>query len=190
MLISKEIPLEVNDVIEAINGRQNLPWNNGRINDYSNFDILQKLFKYINSGVSRQEYFYQGKVFRIHSSHTTLESYVDRNRERIISKINDDGSCRVLPLTDYSDTVVAFSKNHDFTRKCFYKVYDRLQAVMFYCDTGKMFGIDINAFLKKYNAQNERFEEEQEILFPLQKEYVIKEYCCTPNQFNYYLRNI
>ena len=44
MLISKEIPLEVNDVIQAIYERQNLPWNNGRINDYSNFAILQKLF--------------------------------------------------------------------------------------------------------------------------------------------------
>lgn len=190
MLISKEIPLEVNDVIQAIYERQNLPWNNGRINDYSNFAILQKLFIYINSGVSRQDFFYQGKIFRIHSSHTTLEACVDRNREHIVSKVCEDGSCTVLPLTDYSDKVVAFSKSHDFTTKCFYKVYNNVKAVMFYCDTGKKFGIDINSFLRKYNERNERFECEQEILFPLQKEYVIKEYICTPNQFNYFMRKI
>lgn len=190
MLISKEIPVEVNDVIKAIYERQSLPWNNGRINDYSSFDILQKMLCYINSGVSRQDYFYQGKIFRIHSSYTTLESYVNTDREFIVSKINDDGSCKVLPLTEYSDKVVAYSKNYDFTRACYYKISKRLKAVMFYCDTGKMFGLDINAFLKKYNVRNERFEEEQEILFPLQKEYVIKEYICTPKQFNYYMRNV
>ncbi len=190
MIISKDIPLDVNKVIQAIYKRQSLPWNNGRINDYYESEILQKMFEYMNSGIPKEDYFYQGNLFRIHGSHSTLQSCVDTNRERIIENICDDGSCSVLPITEYSEKPVAFSMNHDFTRRCFYKVSAHSQAVMFYCDTGTSYGLDVNMFLKRYNARNEMYEEEQEVLFPLLKEYVVKEYHCTPTQFNYYLRNL
>ena len=32
------------------------------------------------------------------------------------------------------------------------------------------------------------YEDEQEILFPIFKNHIIKEYQCTPNQFRYYMR--
>ena len=188
MLISENIPLPVDGVIKEIMRRQSESWNNGRINDYLSFPLLQELFSYINWGIPKQDFFYQGDLFRIHGSQTKHVSSVDLGRERIISKPCSDGSCRVLPITEYTEKLVSFSKNHDFTRKCYYKVDVDIRAVLFFCNTRRMYGIDVNTFLHKYGYRNELYEEEQEVLFPLMKDYIIKEYSCTPNQFNYYLR--
>ncbi len=187
MVISKYIPLKVEEVIAEIKLRQGLPWNNGRINDYSDFSLLQKLFEYMNNGAPKDKYFYQGNIYRIHSSYAKLIEQVDHRSEHIVSQCSD-GSCSVLPITEYSDNLVSFSKNRDFTRPCYNKIYPTESAIMFYCCTGTMFGLDVNAFLQKYGAPNERYIDEQEVLFPLNKKCIVKEYKCTPNQFNYYLR--
>lgn len=190
MTISQWIPLDVEDVIRAIYYRQGLPWNNGRINDYSYFEVLQTLFFYMNSGIPKEDFFYQGDLYRVHSSYSTLISQIDKNKERVIGGICSDGSCRVLPITKYSNQLVSFSKNHDFTRSCYYKLPANRQAVILWCKTRDKYGLDVNTFLKQYNAQNKTFEAEEEVLFPLQKCYLKKEYHCSPTQFKYYLRSI
>ena len=189
MLISEYIPLPVDRIIDEIIERQGLPWNNGRINDYSDFALLQQMFCYMNKGIPTEEYFFRGNLYRIHSSYPTLLSEVDNQHELIVHS-SDDGSCRVLPVTEYSDKLVSFSKDRDFTRKCYNKIYADETAIMFYCNTRELFGLDVNDFLRRYGVHNERFEEEKEVLFPLMKNCIIREYTCSPNQFNYYLRNI
>ena len=189
MKISEHIPLPVEEVVEEILRRQGSPWNNGRINEYDDFPLLEKMFRYMNSGIPEEDYFYRGNLFRIHTSYSTFVTAVDNQHECIIHS-SSDGSCRVLPKTDYSDKLVAFSKDKDFTRNCYYKVCKKDTAIMFYCNTGSMCGIDINSFFQKYGYRNELYEEEKEVLFPLNKQYVIKEYKCTPYKFNYYLRGI
>ena len=106
MLISERIPLDVEAVIREIRERQGLPWNNGRINEYSNYGILQKLFVYMNSGIPEEDFFYKGNLFRIHSSYVEHVSRVDSSREIIVSS-SDDGSCSVLPVTEYSAALVS-----------------------------------------------------------------------------------
>lgn len=50
-IVSDSIPLNVEEVISEIVRRQEAPWNNGGINNCTEFPILQKLFYLINSGI-------------------------------------------------------------------------------------------------------------------------------------------
>ena len=189
MLISSNIPLKVDDVLNELSYRQGQPWNNGRINDRDDFTALNKLFAIINSGIPREDFMYRGSLYRLHSGYPTLTEYIDPEKERIIGKVYSDGSCFALPITQYTDGVVAFSKSPDFTRPCFYKVSESEQGVLFHVSTGSLYGIDVNAFYHRFGFSNERYEAEQEVLFPLSRDTIIKEYHCTPKQFRYYLRS-
>ena len=113
---------------------------------------------------------------------------LDASRERLIDKVCDDGSCSVLPYTNYSDEVVSFSKSPDFLRDVYYKVSASRQAVMFHVNTGHMYGIDVNALYERFGFKKNRYYEELEVLFPLTIESLVKEYWCTPRQFRYYMR--
>lgn len=188
--ISPNIPLNVIDIIEAIHKRQGLPWNCGRINDNHDFDILQELFDFINSGIPKEDFCYQGDIYRLHSSYTGESKYIDINKEFIAGKICSDDSCSILPITVYSNVLVSFSKSCDFTRPVYYKVCPSEMAICIHSNTKDLYGIDINAITTKFGNHNPRLVEEKEILFPLSKDYVIKEYKCSPNQFNYYLRSL
>jgi len=189
MLVSDNIPLDVELVLHEMCERQGLPWNNGRINDYHQFPALNKLFGIINSGIPKEDFMFQGDLYRIHTSYGTLSEYIDPSKERLIGKVYEDDSCSVLPITEFSDDVVAFSKSYDFTRSVFYKVPASRQAVIFHVNTGSLFGIDVNQFYKRYGLSNARMEDEMEILFPLTQETLVKEYWCTPKQFKHYMRN-
>jgi hypothetical protein len=123
----------------------------------------------MNSGIEVDDYFYQGDIYRIHC------------------RSEDSG---VLPITKYTNNLSSFSKDYDFTKECYYKVHSKDQAVLFRFNTGNKFGLDINAFFHKFGYRNERFEYEQEILFPFCNNFVVKEYHCTPNQFRYYMRGV
>lgn len=188
MQISKNIPIEVSDVLAELYRRQGLPWNNGRINDYSQFPSLNKLFEYINSGIQKEDFMYQGDLYRIHTPYCTLSKQIDLRKERLIGEVYEDDSCSVLPITEYTKEVVAFSKSPDFTRPIFYKVAPSEKAVFLHVNTGSFFGIDINRFYNRFGESNERLESEMEVLFPLTKETLVKEYWCTPNRFKYYMR--
>ena len=188
MLVSDNIPLDVELVLHEMYERQGLPWNNGRINDYHQFPALNKLFEVINSGISKEDFMFRGDLYRIHTPYDTLSEYIDPSKERLIGKICEDGSCMVLPITQFSGEVVAFSKSPDFTRKVFYKVPASRPAVILHVNTGTLFGIDVNQFYKRYGLSNERMEGEMEVLFPLTQQTLIKEYWCTPNKFKYYMR--
>ena len=182
---------KIDTIIDAIKSRQSMPWDGNLRNHKWQYDYksLQDLFDYVNSDVHPEDYFYHGDIFRIHCAHSTWLDEVDNKNEYVISK-SSDGSCSVLPKTHYSSEITAFSKNYDFTRDCWYKICKYQQAIIFHVNTNDMYGIDVNAFLHKYGHSNERFEDEQEILFPLDLKYVMKEYHCTPNQFNYYMRKL
>ena len=162
-------------VLHEMYERQGLPWNNGRINDYHQFPALNKLFGIINSGIPKEDFMFQGDLYRIHTSYGTLSEYIDPSKERLIGKVYENKR--------------AFSKSYDFTRSVFYKVPASSQAVIFHVNTGSLFGIDVNQFYKRYGLSNARIEDEMEILFPLTKETLVKEYWCTPNQFKHYMRN-
>lgn len=188
MNISPNIPLDANAVLIEIAKRQGAPWNNGRINDHHQFPNLQKLMEIINSGIPKEDFFYQGDLFRLHTSHGSLEEWVNPEKEQIIGKVCSDGSCSVLPFTEYSDKVVAFSKSCDFTnRKVFYKVCGSESAILIHLNTGCYYGIDVNCLQQRFDIST-RYAGEQEVLFPLFEECVIKEYHGTPNKFKYYLR--
>ena len=123
MFISDTIPISVEAVVNEIITRQGMPWG-GRIAEHSYFPALQKLFQIMNSGIPVEDFFYQGDIYRLHSPYVTTTEWIDPGKERIISKVCSDGSCSVLPITEYSDTLVAFSKSYDFTdQKIYYKVY-------------------------------------------------------------------
>ena len=175
-------------VIREIFTRQNLPWNSGRINQYQQFNAINKLFAIINSGISKEDFMFCGDLYRIHTPYVTLSKNINPEKERRVSKIYDDDSCSAVPITEFSEKVVAFSKSPDFTRSVFYKVNPTQQSVLLHVNTGSMYGIDVNAFYRRYWISEERFEGEMEVLFPLTRETLVKEYWCTPNQFKYYMR--
>ena len=166
-MVSKNIPLDAELVIQEIHKRQDLPWNNGRINNYNEFPLLNNLFKIINSGIAEEDFMYKGDLFRIHTAYESYIDVIDQSNERVLGKIYEDGSCFVLPFTSYSNDVVAFSKDPDFTRKVFYKVSSKRQAVIIHLNTLDLYGIDINALYHRFGYSNLRLEDEKEVLFPL-----------------------
>lgn len=142
----------------------------------------------MNSGIPQEDFFYCGNIFRLHTAYVSTLDYIDKEKERIISKIYEDGSCLVLPITEFSDKLVAYSKSPDFTNhKIFYKVTPNQKAVLLHSNTQGAYGIDVNQFLQRYGIIT-RYESEQEVLFPLEEKYLTKEYHGTPNKFRYYLR--
>lgn len=183
MLISKNIPIEAETVLKELAERRNLPWNHGRINDYQSFEALNKLFEIINSDIPRENFMYKGDLYRIHTAYSSYSEDVDSEKERIIGEVCDDGSCSVLPVTEFTNTVVAFSKSPDFTRNVFYKVSPSHEAVIIHSNTGTLFGIDVNKLFQRFGCRNIRLEEEMEVLFPITEETIVKEYCCTPLEF-------
>ena len=188
MVVSKNIPLDANKIINEITHRQQAPWNNGRINEYTEYPTLQKLFDLINSGIPEEDFFYKGDLFRLHTQFFTCSTNVDPQRECIIGKICSDDSCKALPITEYSHKLVAYSKSFDFPdTNVFYKVCPTEKAILLHINTQSLFGIDVNKLLNRYGIVT-RYEKEQEVLFPLEEMFVIKEYNGTPNKFKYYLR--
>ena len=188
--ISDNIPLPAEDVLSEIADRQQLPWNSGRISEKYHFAALQKLFKIINSGIPVEDFFYQGDLFRLHTPYVRSAEDIRPSRERIIGQIYSDGSCEAMPYTQYSDTLVAFSKSCDFTdRRIYYKVFPHDKAILIHANTKGLYGIDVNVLMERFGVKQRRYEGEQEVLFPLLKEFVIKEYAGTPNKFKYYFRN-
>lgn len=189
MLISENIPLDVGEVLCEMEQWQFMPWGSGRIDNRYAFPVLNRLFAAINSGIPKEDFMYQGDLYQICTPYLIDYESIDSTRERLVGRVNEDGGCWVLPITTFSEKVDAFSKSPDFTRDIFYKVYPSQQATFLHVNTGSMYGIDINAFYHRFGLENKRFEEEMEVLFPIAKDKLVKEYCCTPNQFRYYMRS-
>lgn len=187
--VSPNILIPAFDVIEEIRDRQGKPWNSGGIARYKAYPALQELFRVINSGIPREDFFYQGDIFRLHTPYTGLADDIDPSQEDVVSRICDDCSCSVLPRTRYSDAVVAFSKSFDFTdSKIYYKVVASMPARLIHVNTKNCYGIDVNKLMERFGCKIELYEMEREVLFPLLPEFVVKEYKGTPNKFKYYLR--
>jgi len=186
--ISKHIPIDAYAVIQEIHYRQTLPWNNGRIDEYRDFPNIQKLFECINSGISQEDFMFCGDLFRIHTPYVGLASDIDPQKEFLVSKVCCDGSCSIQPITEYDGNIVAFSKSYDFTRKVFYKVASNRRAIILHFNTDNRYGIDVNKLLARYDMEDKRYSDEQEVLFPISKEFLVKEYKCSPNQMRYYFK--
>ena len=186
MFLSPNIPINTRLLIAEIHKRQGRPWNDGRINDYEEFPLLQQLFQYINSGIPQEDFFYQGPIYRIHTPYIKLTKDINKKKEFIAGPICLDGSCRVLPYTEETNKVCAFSKSFDFTSDAFSNVYDDEMAIFLFCNTNSLYGIDVCILLDKLGEPN-RLNGEQEVLFPIQREFIIKEYQCYPNQFKEYI---
>lgn len=187
-MISRSILLPAESVIAEICERQQLPWNSGSIAEYRDFPAIHALFQIINSGIPREDFFYQGDLYRLHSPYVGYASGIDPKREKIVSRICEDDSCLILRNTTYSEKLVAFSKTYDFTRKVFYNVNPTKPATLIHVNTHQLYGIDVNVFMRRFGVLQKLYEQEHEVLFPLLPEFVIKEYCGTPNKFKYYLR--
>lgn len=187
MLIMCCNPL-IKKVIEEIQNRQGMPWNNGGMSN-DKFPAIEEFFKYINSGIPKEDYFYSGDLFRLHTPYTTFDKWIHPEEGEILGVASLDHSCRFLPKTIYNGRVVAFSKNCDFTnRAIFPKVHSNETARLIHINTKDLYGIDVNKFMDLFGHKLELYEKEEEVLFPLNKEYVVKEYKGTPNKFKYYLR--
>lgn len=187
MNISENIPLDVDLVLAELSWRQHAQWN-GNINEKREFPRLRELFRIINSGIPKEDFFYKGDLFRIHPSRDGLYGCIDLDRYRIVSGICDDGSCWISPITQYTDKLVSYSKSPDYTTPVWYKVWPRVQNLFLHVQTGGLYGIDVNALFARFGFYNEKFLGEQEVLFPLFQENVVKEYLCTPAQMKYYFR--
>lgn len=188
MNISKNIEINIDDVKNEILDRQGRSWNREVISENYTYNSLNNLFKIINSGIPKEDFMYVGDLYRIHSPYTSLYSCVDKEKEIVIGNICCDGSCHILRNTFYTNKVVSYSKCYDFTRDVFYHICPSQQSIIIHSNTKDLYGIDINVLLKRFNIFNDKFVEEQEVLFPLLKDYVVKEYKCTPNQLNFYMK--
>jgi hypothetical protein len=176
-------------LISIIHERQGLPWGYAKLIEWKD-DFLKKVFSDMNNGViSLQPWFYRGDLYRIHTPHSGLAENIDENIERIVSEICDDGSCSILPYTQYTTSLVAFTKLHDFTDNAFNKVYDQMSTCI-QVNTGELYGIDVNALYDFLGIEKfPPYEQEQEVMFPLLKEYVIQEHVCTPLEFKAYIES-
>lgn len=189
MNISESIAINIESVAREIYERQDAPWNGGIYFDNKRYTILNELFINMNRSREMHDFMYKGDIYRIHCQNVKFRECVVPWDEIVVGKVCDDGSCSVLPITQYNDMLSSFSSNHDFTRQCYYKIIPNQIAILFHANTGCRYGLDVNQFLNTYGYKNDRFAEEHEILFPMNKNYIIKEYICSPNQFNYYMRN-
>lgn len=187
MLISNTIKINAEDLLNEISQRQNAPWN-GYISTCRNFPLLQKLFEIINSGIPKEDFFYSGDLFRIHCPYSGYAIDIDEEKEYRASEICRDGSCSIQRYLQFSDQVTSFSKSPDFTSSKWYKVYNTEKSTFIHVNTKELYGIDINVLQARFNIET-RFAYEQEVLFPLKKDFIVKEYHCTPNQMKYYFRN-
>ena len=172
-------PFNYDLLVNEIYTRQNCSWNNGRINNYMSFPEIEACFDFINQG-DGYDVGYKGDLFRIHTVTTGIIDFIDPNKYDILNEPDEeDGSCSILSKTNYDGKIVAFSKSYDFTKEVYYKVYPEQICNIIHINTGDMYGIDINTIIT-----NERLEDEQEVLFPLDKKYLVKEYKhITPAEF-------
>lgn len=187
--ISPNIPLNAYEIVEAIYVHQGNPWNGNIGNNYDEVEILTELWKYMNSGIPKEYFFYTGDLYRIHCQRTTLAQNVDKENETIVGNISSDGSCSILPKTHYDGYPVSFSKSFDFTKSVYSKIVHSEISIINHINTKDKYGIDINKITLRYGGYNPRVVEEQEIMFPMLKECVVKEYKCSPKQFLYYMRS-
>lgn len=189
-IISNEIPIDAEAVVREIRKRQLASWNCGRINENEKFPYLQELYSIINEKQIDTPWSFRGQLYRIHTSQVACLDYIDSTRYERISKVYSDGGCRVIPITDYTSELVAYSKSYDFTRSVYYKVCPNQKSKFIICDTNNLRGIDVCKFTKQFGGFIAKLEKEYEVLFPIIKYNIVKEYTCTPNQFNYYMRRL
>ena len=133
---------------------------------------LEEFYIELNKNIElASKYGFKGNLYRIHTPYTALASENDRSKEYIVGEVCEDGSCSVLKETQYNNKIASFSKSYDFTRDVFYKISSNEKCNIIHVITGIKYGIDVT----KVIGEN-RFKDEQEVLFPLDKKFLLKEY--------------
>lgn len=183
MNISENIPLDVNRVLTEISWRLMSTWNGDMtVNSKRKYPMLDKLFEIINSGVPEEDFFYKGDLFRIHHAQGIDKDKYNPFAHEVLGRFSgDDGQLCVVSRTRFDGKLSSFSKSYDFTNPVWCRVVQSCPSRFIYANTGSVYGIDVNAFLKRFNIFN-RWADEQEVLFPIWRENVIVEYNCTPPQ--------
>lgn len=170
---------------QEISKRQAKSWHNAQSDDPNEYSTIYDTFALLKNSGYDYGIGYQGDLFRIHSPHTTLKEYVDLDKENIIGEICDDGSCSVLPKTCYNNNIASFSKTYDFTKPVFYKIFEDGIYNFIHVHTKDIYGIDVNKIVN-----NPLYTDEEEVLFPISKEYLVKEYKqITPKHFKELMDN-
>lgn len=158
--------------------RQRLSWSDGRIEDYEKFPEIKKVFEVINE---LNKIGYKGDLYRIHFAQHVESDKANIEEDYIIRTDERNNDCYLIPKTDYNGKIVSFSKSYDFTdTKNYPKITPDLPYYNFiHINTSDMLGIDV---MKA--GGDKRYQNEQEVLFPLDKKYLVKEYKhITPIEF-------
>ena len=125
-------------------------------------NILDKSF--INS------WKYQGKLYRIiHAAIVQDESA-------------EEGVSYELPKVEYHGMISHWTNDYTF-KGLRHKLSAEVPYIILEADTQDHLGFDVNKFRRKYDREKHHTEIEQEIIFPMYKDCIIKEYRMSINEF-------
>lgn len=112
---------------------------------------------------------YQGKIYRV------LHSQVVENNK------NKCGYSFKLPKVEYHDMISHWTTDYTF-HALLHKLNCSTKYIILEADTKEHFAFDVNRFREKYDYSEKYTQKEQEIIFPMYKEF-ITEYHMTINEF-------
>lgn len=114
---------------------------------------------------------YQGDIYRVLDKR--LVYYKDESREPYLR----------MPAIKWHGMVASWSKSYDFTED-FNHIYPEAKYTIIHANTGNSAGIDVNKFSLYLDCYNKRSACENEVIFPMKKEYVVNIYKnITPVEF-------
>ena len=155
-------------LIHCIRKRQDKPFESAGYN--FNDNVLQDYLEYMNSHEEEcSQYGFKGTLYRVH---VPLLCHVDNVDDKceIVTKSSEGEHCYILKNIQYNDKIVSFTK--DLTLNFLKPEYKNMLKDLICLDTKDMYGIDVCKLMRFAGMDNERFDYEQEVLFPLTKEYV------------------
>lgn len=177
--------MDIKNLIDIIEYRQGLSWDDSRL-ETKKENELEEWFEYINKpDVKKEQWFYNGYIYRVHIPYPKLEKDIDKKTEKRVSEPCSDGSCSVLKNTVYGNELKSFSKSYDFLSDAFPKIKEisDTKCIFIQVNTKTIYGIDVNELITSYYGYKNRYYNENEVLFPLKKEFVEKEHTCEPKYF-------
>lgn len=114
---------------------------------------------------------YQGDIYRVLDKKFVY--YKDENKEPYLR----------TPTIKWHGMVASWSKSYDFTKN-FNHIYPEAEYTIIHANTGNSAGIDVNKFSLCLGCYNDRCACENEVIFPMKKEYVVNIYKnITPAEF-------
>lgn len=88
-----------------------------------------------------------------------------------------------MPIIKWHGMVASWSSSYDFTTG-FNHIYSDALYTIIRANTGNSVGVDVNKLTSYLNGYNLYTKDEEEVIFPMKKEFVVKVYKhITPNEF-------